>query len=51
MGYTFLMFLASAPLTAGTKDEQRMEIVQIDRESRKLYLTRIGGGYNRTFTY
>jgi hypothetical protein len=41
----------SYPLTAGTKDEQRMEIVQIDRESRKLYLTRIGGGYNRTFTY
>jgi hypothetical protein len=39
------------PLKAGTNQEQRMDVVQIDRENRKVYLTRVGGGYNREFTY
>ncbi len=38
-------------LEAGTNHEQRMDIVQIDRENHKIYLTRVGSGECRTFTW
>lgn len=34
-----------------TDAEQLMDIVQIDRENRKVYLTRLGDGFSRTVTY
>ena len=33
----------------GTDSEQLMDIVQIDRDDRKVYLTRLGSGYDREF--
>ena len=38
-------------LIPGTNTEQRMEYIQIDRENKKIYLTRIGTGVNREFDY
>lgn len=35
----------------GTDAEQLMDIVQIDRENRKVYLTRLGDGYSRTLDF
>lgn len=35
----------------GTDTEQLFDIVQIDRENRKVYFTRVGDGYSRTFDY
>ncbi len=37
--------------TPGTNIEQLMEIVQIDRVNRKVYLTRVGAGACRVFEY
>lgn len=36
---------------AGSATEQAMDIVQIDRQNRRLYFTRIGSGVNRSFSY
>ena len=37
--------------TPGTADETAYDIVTVDRESRKIYLTRFGYGDDRIFTY
>ena len=35
----------------GTDAEQLLDILQIDRENRKVYLTRLGDGFSRTFSF
>lgn len=40
-----------ADMTAGTATEQCIEIVQIDTANRVIYLTRLGSGEDRTFSY
>lgn len=39
------------PRTVGTYTEQAFDVVQMDMDERKIYLTRIGAGNNRTFSY
>lgn len=39
------------PRQVGTTDEQAFDVVQIDLTARKLYMTRIGGGSDREFTF
>lgn len=41
---------ASEPRQVGTIYEQAFDVVQIDIDARKLYMTRIGGGADREFT-
>lgn len=36
---------------AGSATEQAFDIVQIDRQHHRLYLTRVGSGQNRSFSY
>lgn len=38
-------------MTAGTDTEQAFDVVQIDRDHRKIYLTRVGAGESREYTY
>ena len=38
-------------MTEGTDTEQAFDIVQIDTTSKHIYLTRVGAGNNRDFTY
>lgn len=38
-------------MTKGTATEQVIEIVQIDKSAGKIYMTRIGAGKNRSFSY
>lgn len=42
---------ASEPRQVGTIYEQAFDVVQIDIDARKLYMTRIGGGADREFTF
>ena len=41
----------SEPREPGTVEEQAFDVYQIDLDSRTVYLTRIGGGNNRSFTF
>ena len=34
----------------GTHNEQVLEIVQLDKESKTVYMTRVGAGKSRVFT-
>lgn len=38
-------------MPAGTNKEQVVEIVQVDKDAKKIYMTRIGAGASRTFDY
>lgn len=38
-------------MTKGTATEQVIEIVQLDKDRGKIYMTRIGAGRSRTFAY
>lgn len=38
-------------MTKGTATEQTMDIVQFDRNNRKIYMTRVGAGIDRVFSY
>ena len=38
-------------MAKGTATEQLLEVVQIDTENRKIYMTRVGAGNSRSFAY
>ena len=42
---------AAEPRTVGTIEEQAFDVVHIDLTARKVYMTRIGGGSDREFTF
>lgn len=42
---------AGSAMTLGTDTEQSFDIMQVDLENRKIYITRVGSGSNREFTY
>lgn len=42
--------VGSEDRSAGTKNEQAFDIVSVDKSNRKIYMTRIGAGDDRTFT-
>lgn len=42
---------SGADMTAGTDSEQAIDVFQIDTEARKIYITRLGAGNDREFTY
>lgn len=42
---------AGEKMTAGTATEQAFDLVQVDTKNKKLYLTRVGAGSDRTFTW
>ncbi len=41
----------SAPRQVGTTEEQAFDVVQVDLTARKVYMTRIGGGSDREFSF
>ena len=42
---------SGSEMTLGTNTEQAFDIFQIDTQNRSIYITRVGSGNNRTFTY